>query len=121
MSNETPGGYPGRERRPNALSEERATQMINEAVAQAIDTHDQDMRQFIKAEMAELSKLIRSAFPDGDPDGHRRAHEQEIASAKRWTAIKVSVMEKVVTGGVWGLISFLALAAWEHFKRGVNT
>lgn len=107
-----------RERRAGQLSEEKAKQMIDEAVRQAIDSHDQDMREFIKAEMAELSKLIRSAFPDGDPDGHRRAHEEEIASAKRWTAMKVAVMEKVVTGGVWGLISFLALAAYEHFKRG---
>ena len=121
MSGENNSGYPGRERRSGALSEERAQQLIDEAVEKAIREHDQDMRAFIKAQFDELNKLIRSAFPDGDPAGHRRAHEAGIRSAERWTKIKLSVMEKVITGGVWGLVVFLALAAWEHFKRGVNT
>lgn len=103
------------------LTEERANQMIRDALDQAIEEHDKDMRDFLREEFAKLNALIRSGYPDGDPVGHRLAHEEDIRSAKRWSALKASVMEKVVTGGVWGLIAFMAMAAWEHFKRGVNT
>lgn len=66
----------------------------------------------------EIAVLMRKAFPEGDPDGHRRSHEAAIRAAEEraefWSAMRKEV-------GKWGLISvlgFLVVSAWHNFLQG---
>jgi len=65
-----------------------------------------------------VSKLMREAFPEGDPEGHRRHHElvikQAEEKAKFWQEMRVA-------GAKWlglGVLTFLAGAAWTAFLNG---
>ncbi len=67
-----------------------------------------------------LAGLIKSAFPEGDPHGHRIAHERQIKSADAWDRIRSGLVEKVMTGAVISAFGFLAMALWDYFKEQVN-
>jgi len=67
-----------------------------------------------------ITKLMKEAFPEGDPDGHRRHHELVIQraeeKAKFWQEMRVA-------GAKWaglGILSFLVAAAWSQFLKGPN-
>lgn len=70
-------------------------------------------------ELAEaITLLTRNAFPQGDPDGHRRHHELVIKQAEDkaqfWEKMKFELIR-------WGLIGFLgwaAVAMWRSFLLG---
>lgn len=66
----------------------------------------------------DIAAAMAKAFPDKDPEGHRRFHESLIQKAEEkaefWRAMRKEI-------GKWGLISvlsFLAIAAWHQFLRG---
>jgi hypothetical protein len=69
----------------------------------------------------EIALLMTKAFPDGDPSGHKAAHEAWIhkaeASAAFWEKMKFEITR-------WGLIGFLgwaAVALWKSFLAGSVT
>ena len=68
----------------------------------------------------ELEKMLRSAFPDGDLDGHRRAHQTVIAAAADRATLWKSVREKTISGSIWAGIVLLAAALWEYIKDQVK-
>lgn len=70
----------------------------------------------IDARFDEVTALIRSGFPDGDLDTHRKVHEGYMQEARDRAALWKSVREKTVTGVVWAMIGFIALACWEYMK-----
>ncbi len=85
---------------------------------------DAKFTKHISEETAELahaiSKLMAEAFPEGDPDGHRRHHELVIAAAaakaKFWN-------EMVLAGAKWlglGVVVFIFAALWAAFKLEVH-
>ena len=65
------------------------------------------------AELASaITKLMKDAFPEGDPDGHRRHHElviqREEERAKFWQEMRIA-------GGKWaglGVLGLLATLVW---------
>lgn len=67
-----------------------------------------------------LDKKLDSAFPGGDLDAHRRAHEAQIANANDKASLWKAVREKTVSGGVWAAILLLCAAAWEYLKIRVR-
>ena len=96
-----------------------------------IDTFQAAIRQHFDMRLAEIKehfdgrldaqeKMLRSAFPDGDLDGHRRAHETVIASAADMATLWKSVREKTISGSIWAGIVLLAAALWEYVKDQVK-
>ena len=61
----------------------------------------------------EIASLMVKSFPEGDPHGHRRAHEAAIKAAEDkaqfWKTMRAEL-------GKWGLIGFIgfAIAAMWH-------
>ena len=51
------------------------------------------------------------------PIGHRIAHEKAIANANWWEKAKGDAFAKVASAGLWAIVVFLAIAAWEHIKQ----
>lgn len=113
--NENP--YPGPERRVQQITEDRVALLIEEAVDDAVTKHEAKMTAMIKNEFNTLQELIKSAFPNGDPHGHRVAHEKAIASAGKWDKLKDGLIEKLLTGGVWALLIFIGMSVWDRIKN----
>ena len=112
--------YTGPERRLNALTEDRVQLMIQTAVQQALTTHEQHLVQHMDRQFALLRQSFAEAFPGGDPHGHRLAHEKQIANASWWDKTKSDAVSKVTAAGLWAVVVFLAVAAWEHIKSEVR-
>ena len=98
------------------ISEDRAQLLIARAIESALKTHENEILQEMDSRFSQLEALFKSAFPDGDPDGHRRAHESEIKSAAGWQKIKTELISKVITAGAWGAIAWLFLVTIEAIK-----
>jgi hypothetical protein len=108
--------YTGPERRQAALTEDRVALMIEKAVQQALAAHEQHLTLHMDKQFAMLRQTISDAFPGGDPHGHRIAHEKAIANATWWEKAKGDAFSKVTAAGLWALVVFLCVAAWEHIK-----
>ena len=108
--------YTGPERRLNALTEDRVQLMIQGAVKQALDSHEQHLVAHMDQQFASLRQTFAEAFPGGDPHGHRLAHEKAIANATWWDKTKSDAVSKITAAGLWAVVVFLAVAAWEHIK-----
>ena len=108
--------YEGPERRNEQLTEDRVQLMIQTAVQQALTTHEQHLVQHMDRQFALLRQSFAEAFPGGDPHGHRIAHEKAIANASWCDKTKSDAVSKVTAAGLWAVVVFLAVAAWEHIK-----
>lgn len=77
-------------------------------------------REYFDGRFDEVLILIRSGFPEGDPTGHRKAHEIQIANAEWWTKLKTEIVYKLAGGAGLAVLGFVCLALWEHFKQEVR-
>lgn len=109
--------YEGPERRDAALTEDKVKLMISEAVQQALASHEQHLTAHMDRQFAALKQTFADAFPGGDPHGHRLAHEKAIRNATWWDKVKSEAVTKTATAGLWAVLVFLAIAAWEHLKN----
>lgn len=112
--------YDGPERRASALTKDRVQLMISEAVQQALAAHEQHLVTHIDRQFSALRETFAQAFPGGDPHGHRLAHEKAIANATWWDEVKANAASKAAAYGIWAIVAFLAVAAWEHLKNEVR-
>lgn len=109
--------FEGRERRQSALTEDKVALMIEQAVQAALKRHEQDLMLHMDKQFEFLRRVFADAFPSGDPHGHRIAHEKSIAKAGWWDKIKSDAFAKVASAGLWAIVVFLAIAAWENIKQ----
>lgn len=112
--------YEGRERRANNLTEDRVALMIQEAVSEALKSHEQHLKSHIDSQFAALKQSFADAFPGGDPHGHRVAHEHQITNATNWDKLKLKIVEQIATGGIWAAAGFALLALWDAIKREIT-
>ncbi len=68
----------------------------------------------------ELKTLITAAYPGGDPHSHRLAHEEMIASSRRWAKLKFGVVEKVAGGGALAALVFVTHKIWEYAQKAIK-
>lgn len=67
---------------------------------------------------AAISDLMKSSFPEGDPDGHRKHHEAVIKAAEEkaefWKKMRMELVQKGLIGfGLWALY-----ALWVALLHG---
>ena len=71
------------------------------------------------AEWAELLKdLSNNAFPSGDPEGHRKYHEDEMAMVAARAEFWKKMLFEVSKYGVIGVVGWLAYTVWAAFLNG---
>jgi len=66
----------------------------------------------------EIASLMIKAFPDGDPSGHKAAHEAWIKKTEAQAAFAEKMKFELIR---WGLICFLGwavIALWRSFLLG---
>lgn len=110
--------WPGPERR--TLNEDSVRLMIKQGVEDGIKESQEEMLAHMDAKFKELTAFVASAFPNGDPAGHRQAHEKAIRDADWWAKFKLGLFEKLALGGIVGAVTFLGAAAWEAFKMKIG-
>lgn len=106
--------WSGPERR--SLNEDAVRLMIHESVQDAIEDSKKETLDHMDKQFKELRDFVASAFPNGDPTGHRQSHEKAIRDADWWAKFKLGLFEKLAVGGISGALIFLAMAAFEAFK-----
>ena len=71
-------------------------------------------------EMLALSGAVKTAFPGGDFDGHRRYHELLIAREEQRQLIRREVITHLLKGSTWaaliGLLVMLLRLAKDYLK-----
>ena len=75
------------------------------------DTFQQHMDERFDA----LEKLIKSGFPDGNLEEHRRAHERRIKEAKEKEELGLAVKKSLYSSGVWLAILTVLAALASYF------
>ena len=117
---DTPQHYAGVERRASPLTEDRVQLMISQALATAMQEHERKIISHMDSQFASMRGFVASAFPEGDPHGHRMAHENKIRDAQAWNKLKAELLNKFLSGGLLVAAGWLALAVWEAFKHEVR-
>ena len=70
-------------------------------------------------ELAEvISEIMKAAFPDGDPEGHRRRHELELEELKERTEFWKKMRLELAKWGLLGFLGWASLALWSSFILG---
>lgn len=98
------------------LTEDRVKVLI----ADALERHELRVMEHLDSGFDRLTQTFASAFPNGDPHGHRLAHEKAIRAATGWDRLKADVVGKFLTAGLWAAAGFLAFAAWEAIKSNLQ-
>ena len=87
-----------------------------------VDKFDTRLSQHMHDETLELAeaivKLMLRAFPEGDPDGHKRHHEAVIKAAEEKAEFWKSMRKKVTEWGLVGVLGWAAFALWAAFLKG---
>lgn len=70
-------------------------------------------------ELAEaMAQMMASAFPEGDPDGHRKHHELVIRQAEAKAVFWEKMRFELVRWGLIGFLGWAVYALWHAFLAG---
>lgn len=101
------------------MIEERRKQLSNFSWQQ-MDEHIDKKLLPIHQKLDELVVLIKSGYPNGDVDGHRRAHEElmehDIEKKKLWASVRTKLAESAA----WTIIVAIAGALWYWVKGNIK-
>jgi len=109
---------PDQERRAN----DSIAVLLMQQIHQKVEDMDKKLTQHITDETLvlaeEIAKLMCSAFPGSDPQGHRRMHEEGIQAAADRAAFWKAMRIEIGKWGIIGLLGWLLYAAWISFLKG---
>jgi hypothetical protein len=84
-----------------------------EAITWSImDEHLDKKLEPIHQKLDELLLTIKSSVPDGDLEGHRKAHEEWLEERKQRKKMWYDVRKDMVTWALRGIIVAILVAAW---------
>ena len=63
----------------------------------------------------QLEKLIKSGFPEGNPEEHRKVHEGYIKEVKEKEEVRLAVKKSLYSSGIWLFILTLLAALASYF------
>ena len=67
---------------------------------------------------SEIHKLFKAAFPDGDAESHRKAHEHWIEKDKQDKEFWLDIKKKAVGAAVTAVLLWAGIALWTAFLKG---
>lgn len=84
-------------------------------LAQKLSDNNEDLKLEIKSAVGDLKK---AAFPEGDPDGHRKHHEAVIKAAEEkaefWKKMRLALAQY----GLLGFAGWAIYALWTALLHG---
>lgn len=97
------------------LTEDRVRLLINESLSR----HEQRVLQHIDRQFNTVHDTLKSAFPNGDPHGHRLAHEKYMQDKAAWDKFKAELISKVATAGFISALMWMLLVVWQAIKESI--
>ena len=83
---------------------------------QTLDRRRSDkFQQHMDERFDALEKLIKSGFPEGNPEEHRKVHEGYIKEAKEREEVRMAVKKSLYSSGIWLAILTLVAALASYF------
>ncbi|NMG64872.1 hypothetical protein GPA19_07930 [Azoarcus indigens] len=82
-------------------------------LAEAVDVIDQQLARRLDERLGSMEDLIRSGFPDGDPAGHCRYHEAEMARIEARAAFWSKLRFELAKWGLLGFLGWCVFALWR--------
>lgn len=83
---------------------------------------DKKLEDHMRDEVQEIGEQIgvymASAFPGGDPGGHKKHHEALIEKAAASAAFWKDLRNSVAKWGVLGFLGWVVLSLWSQFLHG---
>lgn len=73
------------------------------------------LQQHMDDRFDQLEKLIKSGFPEGNPEEHRKVHEGYIKEAKEKEEVRLAVKKSLYSSGIWLFILTLLAALASYF------
>ena len=89
---------------------------IDQKIRDALEAHADEQKQHLDHKMEELRSMFCSAFPNGDPSGHRAYHETQIEYMNARIALWKEIRDKTLVGLVWLLLLATGSAILEYIK-----
>jgi hypothetical protein len=91
----------------------RQEERLNAAANHAENKNEMEA---LRREMLALSSAVKTAFPAGDFDGHRRYHELLIAREEQRQMIRREVITHLLKGSTWAMLVGLLWMLLKHGK-----
>ena len=83
---------------------------------------DKKLEDHMRDETKEIGEQIgvymASAFPNGDPDGHKKHHEALIEKASASAAFWKDMRNSTAKWGILGFLGWVILSLWSQFLHG---
>ena len=96
--------------------------LLMQQIHQKVEDMDKRLTQHMTDETLvlaeEIAKLMNSAFPGSDPQGHRVYHESQMQAIADRAAFWKMMRNEVAKYGIIGVLGWLAYTAWIAFLRG---
>lgn len=93
------------------------TKLIEETVKGAVESHEAKVKLHLDGRFDELKGIMLSAFPDGDPIGHRQFHQIQIDYMNERRQLWKDIRSKGIIGLLWLVLGLVGTAVWEYLKR----
>lgn len=107
------GDWPTHERRDGGRLDPDVIRLIERRVSFEVE---RGLDAALTKHAGEIAQMMAQGFPGGDPDGHRRYHEEQIAWMEERRKMYASIREKTLTALVWAVIVAICTGVWEILK-----
>ncbi len=91
---------------------------LMQEVRDTVNRVEKRLNDHITEEEAVISSMMTDAFPDGDPEGHRRHHEAEIKRIEDRAKFWGEMRNHLAKWGVVGLAGWLVYVVWVAVLKG---
>jgi len=103
-------------------TEDRALVILVQQVHDSQQALDDKLTQHMADETRRLAEavadVIKRSFPEGDADGHRKAHEQQMQTIAARAEFWKKLLFELSKYGLVGLAGWLTYAAWIALLKG---
>ncbi len=89
---------------------------IDERIRLRLDEHAKTETDQLNARFDKLEALLKSGFPGGDPDEHRRYHDEVIDFMRERRELWRAIRYKTLTALLWSGLLTLGSAIYHYIK-----
>ena len=89
---------------------------IDERIRLRLDEHAKTEADQLNTRFDKLEALLKSGFPGGDPDEHRRYHDEVIDFMRERRELWRAIREKTLTALLWSGLLTLGSAIYHYIK-----
>ena len=94
---------------------------IDERIELRLDEHAKTEANQLNTRFDKLEALLKSGFPGGDPEEHRRYHDEVIDFIRERRELWRAIREKTLTALLWSGLLTLGSAIYHYIKAKLGT